>query len=510
MSTAGYAAARSPLPPFDDAAPVGAREMAATALRHRWKITAAFLLPLLTATVLIVLLPKSYRAQSDIMVKTGREYMAQGDIESATLTAPTSTKQEGINSEIALLTSRAVAEAVIAELGLDQLYPDLVANPPSSGSVLDAAVLEFGRNLVVEPVKLSHVISTAFDAASPAQARRVLDTVIRIYIDTHTHVFAGRRADGFRDSIDKALAEIRTLEQRRAALKLTGGIYDIDAQRKALIAQRTDAETRLEDARSKQARLTARQAYLTKARAQSAATTLVAATEKSDAQSHAAEALIDLRQQEAALNHRLGSANPDLQRLRSQIETVTHVAGSTHKERNATTGPSPVRQQIEQESVMVGADLATVGTEIERLSAFVAACGTELARLERADVELRDTVLQIDMMTQNLRAMQGRYEQARADEQTDIARQVSVVQVAGAIGSEKPVSPKKPIFAAAGLLLGVLLAGIVALLAILTTKTASTGEAAERRVGLPVLAEVPFNAAHREWADMDAPAYGAP
>ena len=495
------------MPPFDEEAPIGAREMVAIAFRHRWKIAAAFVAPPLIAAALIVLLPKTYRAQSDIMVKTGREYMAQGDIESANLTAPTSTKQEGINSEIALLTSRAVAEAVILEIGLDKLYPDLVASPPSSGSVLDAAVLEFARNLVVEPVKLSHIISTSFDGASPAQARRVLDTVIRRYIGTHTQVFAGRRADGYRDSIDKALAEIRALEQRRSAIKLTSGIYDIDAQRKAVIAQRADAEIRLEDARSKQARLSARQTYLSKARSKVAATTLVASIERNDAQAHATEQLIDLRQQEAALDHRLGSSNPDLQRLRSQIDTARHVAGSARKERNATTAPSPIRQQIEQDAVMTGADLATTGGEIDRLGSFVAARGAELARMEGADTELRDTVLQIDMMTQNLRAMQGRYEQARADEQTDIARQVSVVQVAGAIGSEKPVSPKKLILGAAGLLAGVLLAGVVALLGIMTSKTAVTGEAAERRVGLPVLAEVPFNTA--AWAEMDEPAYGA-
>ncbi len=504
------AAARAPLPPFDEA-PIGAREMLAIVLRHRWTLVAAVLIPPLVALALILLLPKVYRAQSDIMVKTGREYMAQGDIESATLTAPTSTKQEGINSEVALLTSRAVAEAAIAEIGLDQLYPDIAAAPPSSGSVLDAAVLRFGRDLVAEPVKLSHVIATSFDAASPAQARRVLDTVIRIYIDTHTQVFAGRRADGYRDSIDKAFVEIRGLEQRRSALKLTSGIYDIGAQRQAVIAQRTDAQTRLEEARSKQARLTARLAYVKQARAQVAATTLVTSSESSGAQSHATETLIDLRQQEAALSHRLGNANPDLQRLRSQIETAKRAAETVQKERNATTAPSPVRQLLDQDAVTTGADLATAASDIERLNAFVADRGAELDRMERADTELRDLVLQIEMITQNLKAMQGRYEQARADEQTDIARQVSVVQVAAAIGSEKPISPKKAILAAAGLLAGVLLAGIVAFVAILTSKTAATGEAAERRVGLPVLATLPLSASNQGWADADRdePAYGA-
>ncbi|RZM08415.1 MAG: hypothetical protein EOP68_11700 [Sphingomonas sp.] len=149
---------------------------------------------------------------------------------------------------------------------------------------------------------------------------------------------------------------------------------------------------------------------------------------------------------------------------------------------------------------MAGADLAAAGAEIDRLTGFVAARDAELARMERADVDLRDIGLQIDIVTQNLKSMQGRYEQARADEQTDLARQVSVVQVAAASGSQRPVSPKRLIFAAAGILAGILLAGIVALLAILTNKTALTAEAAERRIGLPVLAAVPVYREDSEWA----------
>lgn len=497
-------AARTPLPPYDDAAPVGGREMIAIAFKHRWKIIAALAAPPLIALILALALPKSYRAQSDIMVKTGREYMAQGDIESANLTAPSSTKQEGINSEIALLTSRATAEATITAVGLGDLYPDIVANPPSTGSTLDAAVLRFARDLTIEPVKLSNIISASFDASSPAQARRVLDTLIRTYIAKHTQVFAGRRAEGYRDAIDTPLGEIRALDRRRSALRLTDGIYDIDAQRKAAIAQRAEAESQLDEIRGKQGQLTARLAFLAKAHKQTPAVALAASTERTDSHAHAAMALIDLRQQEAALNDRFGPANPDLQRLRSQIDAVKRAGGSATAERNSTTGPSPLRQQIEQDAVTAGAELATMGTEIDRLTAVVATRDAELARMERADLELRDIGLQTDMMTQNLRAMQGRYEQARADEQTDIARQVSVVQVAGALGSEKPVSPRKLIFGTAGLLGGVLLAGIVALLAILTSKTALTGEAAERRIGLPVLAVVPFR------GDADHAAYGAP
>ena len=94
------------------------------------------------------------------------------------------------------------------------------------------------------------------------------------------------------------------------------------------------------------------------------------------------------------------------------------------------------------------AELATLQGEIERYRGLIASLGEELQRLERADLDLRTTVLRIDVLTENFRALQARYEQARAQEQTELAKQASVVQVAAAMASEKPVKPKKLIFGA--------------------------------------------------------------
>ncbi len=473
------------------AASVGPREMVAVAFKHRWKVLLAFLLPPLLAAGLALVLPKVYRAHSDILVKTGREYLAQTEGGSA-MSAPSSTKQEEINSEIALLTSRAVAESSIAAAGLANLYPDLLIDPPSSGSVLDAAVEKFEHDFSVEPLKLSNIIEISFDAPSPEWAQAVLDQVVKTYIAKHTQVFAGSRAEGYQDSIRQALDEIGALEQRRSALKLESGIYDIAAQRQALIGQRVTAQANLQDALTRQAKLAGRLEFLVAQRPNIAATTVSANTDRSDDSDHAREALTDLRQTEASLALRYGPAHPELLRVRSQIEAVQRKVAATSPQRtNVATTPSPLRQQIEQEIVLDRAELTTLGPEVERDRTLVAHLDGELTRLERADLELRNTVLRIDVLTDNLRSIQGRYEQARTQEQTELARQVSVVQVAPAIAAEKPVKPRKLIFAAAGLLGGVLLAGAVAVAAVLLNKTVLTEDAAERLLGLPVLAVVP-------------------
>ena len=138
------------------------------------------------------------------------------------------------------------------------------------------------------------------------------------------------------------------------------------------------------------------------------------------------------------------------------------------------------------------ADLASSQGEAEFYKAQVADRNAELQRLERADLDLRTTSLQIDSLTESLKTLTGRYEQARAEEQTELARSVSVVQIARAIASEKPVKPKKLYFAIGGVLGGILASGVLGLLLVQLNRTAVTEEGAERLSGLPVLAVVPF------------------
>jgi uncharacterized protein involved in exopolysaccharide biosynthesis len=468
-------------------------EILSLAFRHRRKVIAALIIPPAIAIVLLLVLPKVYRAQSDIMVKTGREYLSASDGDNNNAGGPTSTKQEDINSEISLLTSRAVIQSTIKAIGVRNIFPDLADNPPTNMTLDDAAVELFMAALSVEPVKMSNVISTTFDAPSPAQAQEVLDRLIQVYIAKHTQVFAGQRTEGYEDAIKTTLRDIDRLEALRTKIKLDSGIYDITAQRGALITQRVNAEGHLQDVIDNESTLTKRLAYLTSVRSHIPTTMQSTNTDKSDEAVHAREALIDLQQTESALSARYGTGNPDLQRVRGQIATLQHTLASTSNSRTSTaSAPSPLRQQVEQEVIMDDAQLAPLDAERIRYQALLTTLSNELQRLETADLALRTTTSRLDALTDNLKAMQARFQQARTQEQTELAKQVSVVQVSPAIAPSKPVKPKKVIYLGASLLLGLLSAGGVVVISVLLNKTVVTEDAAERLLGMPVLVSMPL------------------
>jgi uncharacterized protein involved in exopolysaccharide biosynthesis len=472
-------------------APIGLRELLTITFCHRGKIVAAFVLPFLVAAALFFIAPKTYRAQTNILVKAGREYMSPPDGGSAA--APTSTMQEDINSEMTLLTSRAVTQSTIDSIGLKNLYPDLVANPPGGLSLMDAAVKRFDADRGVDAVKMSNIISVTFDAPSVEQAQMVLNRLIQVFIAKHTQVFAGKRTAGYEDSIKLALREIDRLEEQRTNIKVSAGIYDIAAQRAALITQRIEAEGHLQDVINNQSTLQHRLAYLVSVRSQIPTTMQSTSTDKNDEAVHGHEALMDLRQQEASMSARYGRNNPDLQRVQAQIAALEHtISGTANSRTSVAEAPSPLRQQVEQEIVMDNAQLAPLDAERARYEALVASLGAELSRLEQADLALRTTTTRLDALNDNLKSLQAAFEQARTEEQTELAKQVSVVQMAGAIAPDKPAAPKKIIFLGAALVGGIVIAGCIMVVSIVMNNTLASEEAAERLIGLRVLVSMPL------------------
>ncbi len=472
---------------------ISLNEVLTVAFRVRRRVVVAFVLPLAAVIVLLAVMPKVYRAESDILVKTGREYLSSSEGDNVNGGSPTSTKQEDINSEISLLTSRSVSQATIDSIGLKNIFPDLVNNPPTSMTLDDAAVEKFDAARGASPVKMSNVVSTTFDAPSPQQAQAVLDRLIQLYIAKHTQVFADSRTEGYENSIKTVLADIDRLETQRTKIKVDNGIYDISVQRTALINQKVNAQTHLQEITDSQNTLTKRLAYLTSVRSQIPATMQSTNTDKSEEAVHAREALVDLRQMETALAARYADGNPDLQRVRAQIATLRQTLAATSSSKVGTTNaPSPLRQQVEQEIVMDDAQLAPLDVESGRYRMLISKLDAELQRLESADLALRTTTSRLDALSDNLKSLQVQFQQARTREQTELAKQVSIVQVAPAIASARPVKPKKSIFLGAGLMCGILLAGGVVVASVLLNKTVVTDDAAERLFGLPVLVSMPL------------------
>jgi uncharacterized protein involved in exopolysaccharide biosynthesis len=158
---------------------------------------------------------------------------------------------------------------------------------------------------------------------------------------------------------------------------------------------------------------------------------------------------------------------------------------------NLSANPSPLAEQIDEQVVADRAELVPLQDEQTRDQALVNSLSNELHRLEQADLDLRTVENRIDAMNTVLQTIQGRYNKARAEEELDRARQVSVVPAAKAVAADKPHAPRPLIYTGAGILAGILLAGGVLLFSAVNNSRLNVERSVERLIGLPVLAALP-------------------
>ena len=393
-----------------------------------------------------------------------------------------------------------MVEKTIAQIGLANLYPDLLSSQLGPQLAKDAAVRKFEASLKVMPVKLSNVIRVSFDYSNPQTAARVLDQFIVGYQELHAKVFAGHRAAGYEERIDGDMKDLEKLERARAETKAAFSVYDLPQQRAVLIQQRAEAEKQLRQTTDRANALAARLAYLAQTRPNIAANMVSSQTETNPVTVHAENILIDLRQKTAALESAYDPSSPVIKRLRQQTEIAQkQLSGLAATTTRISLTPSPVTTAIDQDLVTSQSELAPLKDQEMRDRILIGSTNESLQHLEQADIQLRNLDTRIADQNDNLRIIRQLYDKAKVEDDVYRNKVTAVVQTSTASIPDRPVAPNKLIFMIVGVLAGLGAASSVLILAVVTNRTFLDEDAVERVLGLPVLGSMSMRPNDRQW-----------
>ncbi len=470
-----------------------AREIAAVAWRHRPALLAALLLPPVLALLSLSMLTPRYEADASVMVKNGREYLTRDEGQVTGQAAPQTTKQEAVNSEIEIMTSRGVAQEVIRRVGLRALYPSIADTATSPAAAMDQAVRRFSRRLKIDAVKISDVIDVGFADRDRAMASRVLSVFLSVYNRRHLAVFGsnnlGRVYEGV---IATDLGERDRLEQARSAIKRDNRVFDVDAQRQSLISQRAEAQDDRRRARSRQGTLIERIAFLRRQDERLAPLQVSTETDHNDAAPAAGAAMIDLERTRSQLLSRYAPEHPLVRAVDGQLRAVRAAgAGDARPFVHVRHDPSPLAQQVAEELLLDGAELAPLGDDIVRTGQVIDGLDRELLRIETADTTLRSLVSRIASLDENLAITRAQLERARTQDSLDAHNAMSVSVIQAPAASLRPVFPRVTLTLAAGIVAGGLASVGVLIVLVLLHDGFLTADGLEQALGLRVLARVP-------------------
>jgi len=496
-----------------------ARDVVQVLFRRKWIIVVIFGGVSVAAATYALTAPPVYESEAKLLIRIGRENIA---VDPSVVAGPmvggvSQNRENEVNSELSILTSKLLAEQVVDTVGPESLLDKphelstkeriyqiiqkvevlpltimAMVSPQTPSPPRDRALKEVVENISVEVEKKTNIISVTFDAKDSETARKTLDALVEGYMDRHIKVHQSQASPQFfEDKAAELQKELSQREKERDEYRLSHGISSIEKQKETLLAQLSSMDSERSTAEADVEASEAKVAALERALRGKSATLVTSETSgipnatseklKSD--------LTDLKMKETDMSARYPDSYRPLAELRAQIKQAEAMVKKEQTSLTTVTkGLDPNHQQLQLQldteramrdsqkarAEKIVTELKRVQEKLDELTSLEA----EATRLDR-DVEVAD---------QEYREYREGLQRARINNAMDLGKVSNVSIVQPATASTVPVRPQKARILALGLFLGLFGGVFCAFVREYMDDTLHNKEDAEAKLGVPVLA----------------------
>jgi uncharacterized protein involved in exopolysaccharide biosynthesis len=427
-----------------------------------------------------------YESNAHLLVRVGRENaetpatVQRGEVFSQGVRAA------DINSEVQILNSRTLVEAVVDHLGPDAFKSVLVKPDSWIGSLKyyakvvvrrvkqtysefliavgldkrvtprEEAILRADAGISVEPVRDSDVLVLRVRTPSPKLCLDVANTLIDVYLQRRVDIRRGSAgSDFFEARIREAGARLASAQQERAALRTRYQLTAPEEQRSLYLRQLNGIETEIVQNNAEIARLRRQRALLAE---RVAAMPDLVTKEKMDSNNPAILSIKDrvtaLRVERAKTASRYQPGSETMRRIDQEIVALE---ASLQPEaitilNSVTSESNPTKREFLTSSELQQVQMAGLRDRNRSLNVPAAQLVERLRNLEEGMDVLQMAERDYRLAEQEYLAYAKRLDEARMSEELD-ARRVANVSIAG-----PPETPIKPVYPRRLFLMGIAIA----------------------------------------------------
>jgi uncharacterized protein involved in exopolysaccharide biosynthesis len=450
------------------------RDIVTPLFRHRKLVLWSFL-SLVAPTILgIILLPKHYQAQMEILVKHDRVDTAVSSGRDDAFAHPEDVTEEELNSEVELLKSRDLLEKVVVSCNLQEsqpnfwnrLFPTVAAHetkdePPNAKKV-SQAVSGLEDKLNVEPLKKTHLIQITYDSRDPRQAAHVLNMLGNLYLEKTVAVHGSPGAFAFFQSESKQYDQaLHSAETQLTNFDRDKGVAEPELEKQISLQKLADFE----------ANFSATQVAIKEAekRTRAMEEQLATTPEQTTSQIHTAEnpylmqqlktTLLNLQLKRSELLEKFEPDYGPVQEVQQEIdETLDAIAKAENSPlRDETTDRNPSYEWLRSELTKSTAELAGLHARAAETQSVIGQYRAQLGEIDMNGATQQDLVREVKEDEGNYLLYVQKREEARIGDALDRQR---IVNVAIAEAATVPALPAHPHWALS-LLLGILFAGLI-------------------------------------------------
>ncbi len=398
--------------------------------------------------------------------------------------------EEEINSEIELIKSWPVIEAVVDRL--DRLTAGEGASPQEESSAEVVADAEGGaedleqsrfnrivalqKAIVAEPVKRSDVIQISYRSLDPVHAMEVADAVADAYIDYRAKIYRTSGAVNFFDEqIEVAKRNLDQLESALRDYRQQEALLSYEKQETILLTKLNGFETSLTEVRkdiiSKESKLSRIRDFMASP-LQPLVPSLEIREEAIISELH--DRLIDLRLRLNELLSKYTENHLEVQNLRREI----------------VLGEAELRAEVEKVIDLEESSLEALRAEEDALRSTVNLLNAEVRTLPEKELTIERLQRAIENHKEVYSMLVLKREEARISEAGD-RRLANVTVISPATLPRKPVKPRRGLYIMVACLMGFIGSFGLAFVMEYMDHSLRSSEDVEHYLNIPVLASIP-------------------
>jgi capsular exopolysaccharide synthesis family protein len=505
------------------------RDVCCVFFRHKWKMALFFFVVIVIGAIFTLIRPDYYRSEAKLLVRLGHESVTLDPTAATGMILPVSQSRENeVNSELEILKSRELIEKVVDYVGAQEIlsHPESKSSAENAGvntvertrlvlrtsvskfknilkkltfveplSDRDAATLEIAKNLSIENLKDSSIISISYIAESPKLAQEVVSKLIDLHLEKHVSVYRTPGSHQFFDQQVKQLRdELLQSENQLRDYKNDTGVSSVTEQQQVILNRIGSLR---QDIDQTDAALASSVALVEALQQTLAEVPEIVVTEKTTgfpnlSADEMRKQLFERQLEELKLRTSFTEESGIVKAIREEIDNAQELLSRQEPNRTQITrGLSKTYEELQSALFSEQAAISSLQAKINTQRQQLADAQAELKILNDAEAKIKLLTREADIQEINYRKYSESLEQARINDAMEGERISNISVVQAATFPIKAIGQNKLVYLALIFALGVIGAIIIAIFSEHLDHSIKTPQEAEARLHLPTLASIP-------------------
>ena len=482
------------------------RELLNSAFQDGRRIVVLMLATLAVAGIAAFAIVPSYMAQSTLLVLLSPEYAYRPEAGADTFVNMALERDAILSSEISILSSTNLQYEVVNAIGVERLYPGLVApdgwfrriehrliGRRSSRSPIDLAVEQFSKNLMAYPDKSGNTIQIGFRHRDPMIAAEAVNDLVAAYLAARDAVYSDVQSDLVQKQVDKIHDDLDRVSDDLSRYQVQSGISDFATQLDILLRQQGDLAREQQQIETTMADSAQRAQTIKAQLAKTPMEVVQFSDDESDRRVQAArDSLAALTQKETDLRQTYTDSSDKVVAVRSQIAAMQGqitTLQSNGKPSAVRKGLNEVYATLDLDRLRAESSLAAATQQHAAIQQQQQQVEKSIANLYEKKSGLEERQRQKALLEQNYATAMKTLDDRRMQENVE-AKKATNVRVIQPAGPPLQSNSIRVVILAGGIIMSLIVALLTAFLSDIFRRGFISPERLERSLGVRVLASV--------------------